>query len=393
MLRILFLTSFLLTFIKVQAQSSFYELIPLGKFGVAYSDTVIYANDYNYSQYGYVGPTPLFVKIWYPSKSVQNVNNLSYGDIENVKPPSSLQLVHQNLQNNINESIIRDVLTENLSTGDDIDYSPKTIEDALSAIKKIKTKAVRSKLPKKFNYPVIVYHHGSRSTSAENHLMAEYFASRGFVFISTNFHLPYPNSLFGLLPYELEKQNKHDQFIAKRLILLAKSLSPNQKVFYVGHSYGAQEGWCFLHEKTWADAFVSMETTIEFKNDSLKIKDMWPYVYDALKVRKNRFNIPILLFASTEVDKTFWFFDGLSSRKTWHVSTKESFAHNSYTSLYLMRYFIKDEFPVPDALILKRQIDLYKYHLELMNDFFESVINNNNLKKEKYKELFYINEN
>ena len=48
----------------------------------------------------------------------------------------------------------------------------------------------------------------------------------------------------------------------------AESLTRSNKLFYIGHSWGAQAGWYTLHEKNLADAFVSLETTIEFKTDT-----------------------------------------------------------------------------------------------------------------------------
>jgi hypothetical protein len=66
-----------------------------------------------------------------------------------------------------------------------------------------------------------------------------------------------------------------------------------------------------------------METTIEFKTDSVQIKEMWPYVYDALKTKRNKFSIPILLFAATEEDKPFEFFEGVSNKEMIHASYKE----------------------------------------------------------------------
>jgi dienelactone hydrolase len=43
--------------------------------------------------------------------------------------------------------------------------------------------AFRAALSQGTSRPVIVCHHGSQGLSAENHLMAEYFASRGYGFV------------------------------------------------------------------------------------------------------------------------------------------------------------------------------------------------------------------
>ena len=111
------------------------------------------------------------------------------------------------------------------------------------------------------NFPVIVYHHGNQGPSDENYLMAEYFASRGYIFVSANFELPFANHSFGYREGNIKKPNTSTP---KKLIEFAKSISSSEQLFYVGHSYGAQVGFCILHEEGLADAFVSMETTMEF---------------------------------------------------------------------------------------------------------------------------------
>src|SRR5690606_34502193 len=146
-----------------------------------------------------------------------------------------------------------------------IDYGNLSHAEILKKIKDTPTQTVRSKLTKK-TFPVIVYHHGSQGLSDENSIMAEYFASHGYIFISCNFHLPYPDMPFGLLPYDLETKSKHNQSSAKTILKFARNLAQDKGVYFIGHSWGAQEGWCFLNEENYADAFISMETTIEFGN-------------------------------------------------------------------------------------------------------------------------------
>jgi hypothetical protein len=104
--------------------------------------------------------------------------------------------------------------------------------EVLDLIKLTQTRSTRLKLEPDLNYPVIVYHHGSQGMTDENSIMAEYFASRGYIFVSANFHLPYPNTIYGLLPYDLEKDNKHNQSSARNVIHFAKSISTNNQVFY-----------------------------------------------------------------------------------------------------------------------------------------------------------------
>lgn len=379
--------------LRSEAQDSYYDCMDLGKYRIGYCDSIIYDNENQYAQYHYEGMAPLFAQIWFPDDNGMGHNYMRLGDFRFEAVPEDLSLVYQKLSGHMDESFVRDGIIYNILTDEPIDYGNLTPEDIFERVKRIQTKSSRSKIPLKLDYPVIIYHHGSQGTSEENYVMAEYFASKGYIFISCNFHLPYPNIPFGLLPYDLEKVSKHNQSAAKTLINFAKSISVNNNVFYIGHSWGAQEGWCFLHQPGLVTGFVSMETTIEFKTDTEEIKDKWPYVYDALKIKKNEFSIPILLFAAKEDHTNFDFFKGLSTEEMVFASIKEPFAHNSYTSFFMMRYFLRDEVSQPDSDILLRQIKGYIAHLDLIYNFFEHVRTRNKLDTAKFHELFHININ
>ncbi len=387
---ILLLPVFFLTFFA-SGQQSFYDLINFGKFQSNYYDTVIYDSEIHYKQFGYSGDAPLFVQVWFPDQARESNNYLKYGDFVITIVPSNLNQVNKELQDQMDQIAIRDGLTYNIETDEPISYKDNTKAEILERLKQIETRSIRSPLPSKLDYPVIVYHHGSQGLSYENSIMAEYFASLGYIYVSANFHLPYENTTYGLLPYVLEKENKHNQSSAKALINYGKSLSPENQVFYIGHSWGAQEGWCFLNDPIWVNGFVSMETTIEYKTDSLKIKEMWPYVYDAIKTKKNKFSIPILTFAADDETLTFEFFEGVNSEETIFASYKKPFAHNSYTSMYLMRYFLSKEINQPDSELILTQIEGYIAHLKLISLFTESVLNDEKLELSSFTESFYIN--
>lgn len=367
------------SYLSSKAQDSFYNYVELGEYSIGYFDSIIYNPEISYQQFGYVGSTPIFAKIWFPLESVKNQNFLSFGSLMSDNTTDELSEVYQNLSNHLDDIFIRDGIEFNILTGETIDYRNIGTKEVLSHVKLLKTKSIASKIKSKSEYPVIVYHHGSQGSSAENSIMAEYFASRGYIFVSANFHLPYSSMPFGLLPIELEKQNKHDQSTAKTLIKFAKTLTRNKQLYFIGHSWGAQEGWCFLNDSSYATAFISMETTIEYKTDSTKIKEIWPYVYDALKVKKNEFSIPILAFAAKEEGMNFDFFKNVSSKEMICASYLEPFTHNSYTSSFMMRYFLDDTLKQPDTEIMLTQIKGYAQHLELINTFLVSQKNDKNI--------------
>jgi len=357
----------------VKAQGSYYDHIDFGAYTVNYSDTILYDTEIHYAQYGYSGRAPLFVQMWFPSTTHKTESRLTFGAYTLDTVPPELSGVYKQLTAQMDEIFIRDGIEFNIETEEPIDYGNQRTEEILQKVKRVPTRSSRSKMDATLPFPVIVYHHGSQGLSYENSIMAEYFASNGYVFITTNFHLPYENTIYGLLPYEREKENKHNQSSARTLIQFAKSITNTTTVFFIGHSWGAQEGWCFLNDSTFVDAFVSMETTIEYKTDPLKIKEVWPYVYDALTVKKNRFSIPILTLAAADDNLSFDYFKGLGSKEMIFASYNEPFLHNSYTSMYMMRYFLGSAIPLPDSKTLLSQIMGYAQHVNMIHAFFESV--------------------
>jgi dienelactone hydrolase len=385
MKRLLYTVLLFLSF-KGTAQDSFYNSIEMGKYNVGFFDTLIFSDSLTYNQYGYVGKAPIFVQVWHPIKPVANPNYLSYSDFRNQKLPANLRAVYDALNQQANAVFIETNVATALSTYESIDYGSSSYEDVFNKLKMIQTKSIHANLTKKTKYPIIVYHHGTQGISDENYVMAEYFASRGYIFVSANYHLPYPELIYGLT-----ESVTNNQSAVKTVIEFANTLSSNKYTFYAGHSWGAQTGWCFLNEPGWADAFVSLETTIEYKEDSLQIKDMWPYVYETIKTKKSSYAIPILMFANTQVDEPFWFFENTCSSNLYFASIKDYLEHNSYTSVYLMRYFLSASFNLPDKEILGNQIKLYALHLHLMHDFFQSVITNKPLDAERYRQDFFFN--
>jgi len=376
---------------NIRSEETFYDYVTLGNYSVGYYDTLIFDDQIHYEQYGYKGNAPLFVQVWFPTNGTINNTYMLLGDYRFTNLPSDLVGVYQLLSKQMDQSFIDYGIVYDLETDNPIDYGDLTTEEILTQIKKISTKGLRMSSLPKMNYPVIVYHHGSQGMSDENTIMAEYFASRGYIFISSNYHLPYPNTIYGLLPYQLEKENKHNQSAAKKVIQFAKTITTDSTLFFVGHSWGAQEGWCFLNDESLSSGFVSMETTIEFKTDSLSIKEIWPYVYDAIQIKKNKIAVPILLFAATESNDRFHFFNDAGTQKMIHAAYKKPFAHNSYTSFYMMRYFLNNDIKQPDKALMLTQINGYIAHLNMMFAFFEHIRNKQPFDSTSFSADFYIN--
>ena len=372
------------------AQGTFYDHITFGDFGVGYCDTIIYDHSIRYQEYDYAGSAPIFANIWFPIDKSINRKTLTFGDFISDSTPLDLEKVYHNLTSHMDEIFIRDGITYNIETDEPIDYGQTDTRTILSRIKLMETKSVASQINSKVDFPIIVYHHGSQGLSTENAIMGEYFASKGFIFVAANYHLPYPNTLFGLLPFRLENKSRHQQTTPKAVIEFAKSLSNSNQLTFIGHSWGAQEGWCFLHDASLASSFVSLESTIEYKSDSTIIKDRWPLVWDAIKIQKNRFSIPILFVAAADENLNFNFFSNLSSEPMIFASYNKMFSHNSYTSLSMMRYFLNNEFKQPDSTTMLTQIQGYVAHLDLISAFLENEGKGVNL--ERFSDQFVISQ-
>ncbi|MEQ9165994.1 MAG: hypothetical protein RLO12_07040 [Fulvivirga sp.] len=381
---------FVSIFLTCKAQETFYSQIQLGNNQIGFCDTVIYDTTILYKQYGYEGSKPIFCKIWFPEENSDDSQYLKFGDFNKTNVPDELSVVHKELSSQMDEISVRDGVAFDISTGDSLDYGNTNVYEILAQIKLIDTKSHASKLASKLDYPVIVYHHGAQGLSYENSIMAEYFASRGYIFISANFHLPFGNLDYGSIPYNPEKPNSNNQSSAKQLIKFAKSISKGNEIYFIGHSWGAQEGWCFLNDSMYVSAFVSMETTIEYKTDSLQIKEMWPEVYTALRTKKNKFSIPILLFAAQDENMSFNFFKGISNKDMIYASYLEPFSHNSYTSLLMMRYFLNNNLKQPDTDIMLTQIKGYAAHLDLIFSFLQNQKKGNRSYLEKFRMQFII---
>jgi hypothetical protein len=255
------------------AQTDLYKKVKLGPFQTAFTDTLVYDKTQTYRAYGYDGPKPYFVKIWYPvKKSLAKKNFLSVKDIFTNKAGDELTTVDEQLQKQQKEIILRNYI--NKVDADPLAEIPNDCAcyKVLDSMMALKTKTVSIPLTQKLNYPVIVYHHGSQSNSVENFMMAEYFASNGFIFVSANFHLPYENTLFGLKPFNTMVKNEDENSLTS-VLSFAQSITADTNVFFIGHSWGAQMGLRTLDGNTVIKGLVSLETTLESKTDPKTIQE------------------------------------------------------------------------------------------------------------------------
>lgn len=368
----------------LHAQTSFYEDLDMGKHSIGFCDTLLYDSSQTYSAYGYKGPSPLFVQIWFPLQHEVSGNYLPLKDLRNKNLPPDLQKVYDVWRDHSDSIFIETSLSENLTDGSALRYKDKNISQAMQRCYEIGTRSKRSAFHKNSSAPVIVYHHGTMGLPEENYVLAEYLASHGFIFISANFHLPNENSPFGYTEV-FSATTDRAAFLLKQARLFS-----NGPLTFMGHSWGAQIGWRMLHKEGLADRFVSLETTIERKTDSVEIQDKWAMVYESLRTKGHCLHLPVLMLAYTGKDRSFPFFVPHSKGPTWFIGSKKYFDHESYTSVFHVRYLLRKEWKHPDRKVMKQQLTGYTKHLQVIRMYLQTPHLQNSKWVHSMKSDFYI---
>ncbi len=386
MRKIILLLTLLNFQVYLNAQESFQDYVTMGEFNVEYTDTIIFDDSLEYEFMDYKGSAPLFVQIWCPSIVVP-VQKMTFGDYRKMEVPDDLKQVHKHLELKKDSASIWYHVEKDFVQYQDIKYKVSH-QEVFNRFKELPVYSYKGNEVPNPNFPVIVYHHGAQGHSDENYVMAEYFASRGYVFISANFHLPVEGKTYGS---QIKWGMGYNQTSPKRLIEFAKEITHGNDCFFIGHSMGAQTGYAFLRTKEDVEAFVCMETTAEGRTQE-KLEDMWSDMYATLKRDSSKYELPILHLASMERESklNFYPFTMLHNADLIFMQSKKPFGHESYTSSYLMRYLFRKEFKMPDDKEMKEQLELYNEHLKLIFDYISS---HENFRPEKYEGLFYLMKN
>ncbi len=352
-----------LALVLLLGRAAFGQASASAPYHVGFVDTLLFNARQHYAAFGYDGPVPLFVNVWYPLTTDPGTTPLSYAELRERALDGPLRRVYDELLSRMDSAFIEYDLRYPVGGDEPIDPSPFTEVQVKDSLFALPTGSHRPNGVRALDFPVIVYHHGSQGLCDENVRMAEHFAANGFIFLACNFHWPLEGK-----PYGTPLVWEPDRSSIRTILRFADQLANGNKVFYIGHSWGAQEGWCTLHEPGLADAFVSLETTMEWKTDTAEVRDKWPYVLEA--ITRHSFPMPILLVADTEGEPPFPLFKGVRGDLRY-LDPRRPFAHESYTSAYLLRLRAKERFNVPDAEALREQEALYSALLDELLSFFQ----------------------
>jgi hypothetical protein len=340
-------------------------------------DTIIFDSKYNYEQFGYKGKKPYFIKIWHPVQKKQKDNYLKFKDLFVFKQNEQLTGVQDSLELIYKRHYISDYLAENLENGSENDYGNFSLENVFDLVGKMDTRSISVPLKGKSNLPVVVYYHGSQGHPFENFLLAEYFASRGYIFVAASFELKFENMPFGMLPFERFHTNEYEESL-KTITKFAQSITSSDNIFFAGHSMGAQMGLRTFGQDSTIKGMVSLETSIEFKSDYEEIKTMWPEVYKNIILEKVNYPFPILFCAATGESKPFNFLENVKSPQITHVGTITEFEHNAYLSLFYLRYFLDNSVKQTDKNIIRKRLPIYVNHIQIIYNFIDRIMKDKN---------------
>ena len=105
---------------------------------------------------------------------------------------------------------------------------------------------------------------------------------------------------------------------------------------------------------------------MEWKTDTAEVREKWPHVLEAISTHS--YPMQILLVADTEGEPPFPMFKGVRGELRY-LDPKKPFAHESYTSAYLLRLAGQGRFAVPDREALQEQFDMHATLLDELLHF------------------------
>lgn len=183
---------------------------------------------------------PVVINIWYPSKkeTAQPMRMDGYLSFRNAPPELSSYFA----------KVRRDQLTlsryytfgdrngesENGDTSKHLPVVTALYQQYLS----LSTNAVMDAKPEKGRFPLLLFHSGLGGTADDNAEMCEFFASQGYIVVSSLFQPALPEDR-ATIDYDLERSKQDIDF----MINWAHTAIPNcdfENTVLMGHSFGAQ---------------------------------------------------------------------------------------------------------------------------------------------------------
>jgi pimeloyl-ACP methyl ester carboxylesterase len=185
-----------------------------------------------------------------------------------------------------------------------------------------KTHARRGAAAAAGRFPIVIVHSGYGSSYADNIVMCEYLAQRGFIVVGS----AYPRLDGASFNIEGKEGASYDiQFLIREAARIPEA--DWSHVGFVGHSGGAQAGMVYQSlDGNAIDATVCLDTTEDYYSMS---DPRWDYMRSPVLPKKETMTRPMLIMAGPEAG--FEFVDSLTSTPRWLFTVDET-AHNDFVS-------------------------------------------------------------
>ena len=372
---------------KGYAQVIIENLIPYGKYDVGFKTKIIEKLDEEYKYHDMQIKKPFFIAMWYPIKKKKNINNniLTYKNawkIEGTKEQNSvIDSIKKNYKNSLKSSIQDSKkYQKNEMVSQEIDQMMGLFEE-IRLISKVDKNEI------KYEFPAVLYHHGSQGTLFENIHMCEWLASNGYIVYSTNFTWP-SDAVDKLIPStkykekyiavnqenlpKIENEMKNDElenldFIIKQIYLDYRDKP--LKLIALGHSYGAQRLiFNDTKEKKIFSKIISLDNAWDGMSDE-DLTSVFPLEFNLIS------NSKIMTTPKFIITNESYLKRGSFTSKIYHTSLFGliiPIEHRSFTSENICLYQFNDKFHLKEADDVKKELNGYAHVcnliLNILND-------------------------
>lgn len=329
---------------------------------LGFADSLLFDASQSYHYGDYQASRPLRVMAWFQAKP-SNRGFLTFGELlMGVSTHNRNAWDAQQQQAKL--ECWRDNAFVDLATAEALGAA-EDLENDQHHLMLLATDAQSHDWPAAGQFPVVIYHHGSRGFGAENYQMAEKWAKAGFLVLAADFHLPHLQWAYGLA------EGIDSSMASLRcLFAFAQRLAGKQAIYFAGHSWGAQQGWRFLAEDAPPiKGFISLETTLEYKTNAAEIADKWPYLYESFISKGLKVKVPVLAVAARTGSLPFPFLSHKTTGWQAQLGVVPEFAHEAFTSLPFLRLHLPMQ---PDDQLLRAQQGLYHDLGKLLLHFLQT---------------------
>jgi hypothetical protein len=273
---------------------------------------------------------PILINIWYPAKRTKDTTVLKIKDYFDFPADDDTELFFTKLkafqfQYAKLYSIDGNMKEENF--GGDLSQYQKIKVAAFESYLSSNTIAHRNAKPEKGEFPVVIYHQGIGGTMDENNYLLEYLASNGYIIVTSAFqesdglgHSDGWNIGTGDQQATFDDINFIIEYIKQH------KLSDSNKIFLMGHSYGANSSISFVgqgHKSV--NGLIPLDSDFGYELHSFYPPQYNPLVQDRLKF----YTLPIFCVGRKEAH--FKMIDSLSLSTRYYL-TIPGMRHNDFTS-------------------------------------------------------------